>query len=361
MLGVDFGVTILIVAGLAALAALATLPRWFPAVQEYLKKYVRESVVVRNPTLIVNRWSGDGKANQVGLIEEATRRGIRVVMLERGDDLPHLAREAIDAGADAIGMAGGDGSLGLVASVAVERDVPFFCVPVGTRNHFALDLGLDRDEPLVALEALEEGDELAIDYAIANSRVFLNNVSLGVYGMAVHQEGYRNAKRQTLQAVLADTLEDPERQPELRFTTPDGRNHDRSPLIMVSNNRYVMTGPPDFGRRTRLDSGRLGVGAVTSTSASTNLLSATLNDLGGLQEWEAQSLNVESDHPIQAGVDGEAILFESPLQLSIVARGLKVLVPEGTRPGYLAPGKAAVARLIDLVSLGGEDESVGYD
>ena len=50
-------------------------------------------------------------------------------------------------------MAGGDGSLAAVAEVAIERDLPFVCIPFGTRNHFARDLGLDRDDPLGALAA----------------------------------------------------------------------------------------------------------------------------------------------------------------------------------------------------------------
>ena len=52
-------------------------------------------------------------------------------------------------------MAGGDGSLAAVAAVAIERDMPFVCVPFGTRNHFARDLGLDRDDPLGALAAFD--------------------------------------------------------------------------------------------------------------------------------------------------------------------------------------------------------------
>jgi len=114
------------------------------------KPYVRKRARVDSPALIINRWSGDGRAERVGLADAARSAGVRVIMPERGDDLTQLAHDAISAGADAIGMAGGDGSLGLVATVAIERGVPFFCVPVGTRNHFALDLGLDRDDPLLA-------------------------------------------------------------------------------------------------------------------------------------------------------------------------------------------------------------------
>jgi hypothetical protein len=184
---------------------------WGRQVKALLRRavpYVRNRSAVRSPALIVNRWSGDGRAEWVGLADAARLAGAKVIMLERGDDLAQLAHDAISAGADAVGMAGGDGSLGLVAGVAIERGVPFFCVPVGTRNHFALDLGLDRDDPLSALEALSDGEEILIDYAVAGDRIFLNNVSFGLYAQAVHREGYREEKEATMAAVLAEAATD---------------------------------------------------------------------------------------------------------------------------------------------------------
>ena len=65
-----------------------------------------------------------------------------------------LAREAVDHGADLLGVAGGDGTQALVAGIAAGRDVPMVVISAGTRNHFALDLGLDRDDPAAGLDAL---------------------------------------------------------------------------------------------------------------------------------------------------------------------------------------------------------------
>ena len=318
----------------------------------HVKPYERKPARVRRPTLIVNRWSGDGKAEHYGLAAEATEAGVTVIMLEKGDDLVQLAHDAISAGADAIGMAGGDGSLGLVAGVAVERGVPFFCVPVGTRNHFALDLGLDRDNPLSALAALRDGEEILIDYAAANGRPFLNNVSFGVYAQAVHQEQYRGEKVATLTDTVAKAAEDVNSQAALRFVTPDGQKHDRAPLLIVSNNRYIYSGYPDFGRRARMDSGTLGLGAITNLPEG-DPKTMKLEDIRSLQEWDATSYRIESDEKILAGLDGEAVEFDSPLNLSIRHQGLRVLVPAGTQPGYVTAGEAAAAKLIDLAETSG--------
>ncbi len=105
------------------------------------------------PVLIMNLKSGGGKAERFGLAELCRTRGIEPVVLGLGDDLLGLAEDAIARGADALGMAGGDGSQALVASVAARHDIPYVCVPAGTRNRLALDLGLDRADVVGALDA----------------------------------------------------------------------------------------------------------------------------------------------------------------------------------------------------------------
>lgn len=327
--------------------------RQVPALLGRARSYDRQPSTVKSPALIINRWSGDGKAERYELEDAANKLGVRTIMLERGLDLAQLAHDAISTGADAIGMAGGDGSLGLVAGVAIERGVPFFCVPVGTRNHFALDLGLDRDNPLSALDALRDGDEIRIDYAVADTRVFLNNVSFGVYAQAVHRDGYRENKEETMAAVLSEVASDVEAQAGIRYATPNGERQERAPLLLVSNNLYQMSGPPDYGRRARLDTGKLGVGAVTNLPKNADLNSITLDQLRTLHTWETNSIRLESNDPILGGLDGEALEFESPLDISVRPKGLRVVVPRGTKPGYVSRGEAVAARLIDMAKTGG--------
>ena len=321
------------------------------------KAYSRKPATVDSPALIINRWSGDGKAEKYGLVDAAKKAGVRTIMLEPGDDLTQLAHDAISAGADAIGMAGGDGSLGLVAAVASERGVPFFCVPVGTRNHFALDLGLDRDDPLSALQALTDGEEILIDHGVVGGRLFLNNVSFGVYAQAVHQDRYRANKEQTLFEATSAATADREAQAKLRYVTPDGRTHEHAPLLLVSNNIYRYSGPPDFGRRLRLDSGKLGVGAITNLPEGADISTLRLDQLRSMHQWETTSFRIESGEPILAGVDGEALEFDSPVDLFIRPQGLRVLVPAGTEPGFVPAGEAVAAKLLDLANLAGEAEA----
>jgi diacylglycerol kinase family enzyme len=134
---------------------------------------------------------------------------------------------------------------------------------------------------------------------------------------------------------------------DLRFTTPWGGHAERTPMTIVSNNPYVFSGPPDYGRRKRLDGGMLGI------SAAGHGTSADGREGSGVRHWEAERLVLESDAPILAGLDGEAIVFGTTLEVVIRPRGLRVLVPAGTKPGYVPPRESIKAGLIGLARLAG--------
>jgi hypothetical protein len=165
----------------------------------------------QRPVLICNPKSGGGKVESFGLIAQADDMGIEVVLLEPGLDLAQLARDAIARGADCLGMAGGDGSQALVASIAIEHNIPFVCISAGTRNHFALDLGLDRTDPRKGMIALRDGVERRVDFATVGDRLFVNNVSLGIYATIVQEDEYRDAKVETTKARLPENAGPPGR------------------------------------------------------------------------------------------------------------------------------------------------------
>ena len=190
----------------------------------------------RRPVLFINLRSGDGKATRAGLAERAREKGIEAVILAPGQNLAALAREAVTGGADALGMAGGDGSLAVVAAAAAAHGIPFVCVPAGTRNHFALDVGVDRHDLIGALDAFTDGVERQIDMAEVNGRSFLNNVSLGIYGDAVRSPAYRDAKVRTLVETAAEVIGPSGEAPALRLVDDLGREHHHLAVVLVSNN-----------------------------------------------------------------------------------------------------------------------------
>ena len=269
---------------------------------------------LRQPVLFVNPKSGGGKAAHVGLAERARERGIHVTVLRPGDDLAALARDAVESGADALGVAGGDGSLRIVAAVAVAHGLPFVCVPAGTRNHFALDLGLDRRDLVGSLDSFTDGVERRIDVAEVNGRLFLNNVSLGIYGDAVRQPAYRDAKARTLLETAAQVLGPSAAASDLQVVDDGGRLHRSPAVVLVSNNPYAFDPPRQPGTRPALDSGQLGV----------LVLDAPRRGPSPGHAWTATQFELTAPAPVQAGVDGEAVELAPPLRFAIRPRALRV-------------------------------------
>ena len=303
----------------------------------------------RRPVLIMNPKSGDGKVERFHLEAEARRRGIEPVLLRPGDDLRELAERAAAGGADVIGMAGGDGSQALVASVAAAHGAAYVCVPAGTRNHLALDLGLDRDDVVGALEAFGPAVERPIDLARVGDRVFVNNASLGVYAEAVQRPGYREAKLATISETLPELL-GPEAEPlDLRFVGPDGEAQRGAHVILISNNPYSLARLDGLGSRVRLDSGRLGVVAVSVPSAASAAELVALDAAGqvrrypGWQEWDATAFTIDSGAQVAVGVDGEALSLDPPLEFAILPGALRVRLPVGAAGA--SPAALAVAPL----------------
>jgi diacylglycerol kinase family enzyme len=266
-------------------------------------------------------------------------------VLEPGDDLAALARDAVARGADLLGMAGGDGSQALVAGIASEHGLPFVCIPAGTRNHLALDLGVDRNDVVGSLDAFVDGYERTIDLATVNGSVFVNNVSLGVYARIVQSDEYRDAKMQTTASMLPELLGPGAHAFDFEVAKPDGDVVHGPCLVLVSNNVYELRRLGGFGSRERLDEGVLGVvtlvvGTATDVARLVALETAGQIDRApGYDAWNADVVEIRSQRPIEAGVDGEALVYDSPLRFEICPAALRVRVARHA-PG-ISPAHAA--------------------
>ena len=290
----------------------------------------------RHPALFYNPKSGGGKAERFHLADEARARGIEPIELERGIDLEQLVREAVAKGADALAMAGGDGSQAVVAMVAAEHGLPYACIPAGTRNHFALDLGVDRDDVVGALDAFTNGRVRRVDLAEVNGRVFVNNVSIGLYAEAVQREGYREAKLRTILDTLPEVVGPEGKGLRMRWAGPDGHEHSSGAAILVSNNRYRLGRAVGSGTRPRIDAGLLGI-TVASAPVGRRLLARPW------REWSAPAFDVDADGPIAAGIDGEAVTLDTPLRFKTLPAALQVRIAAahpGASPSAAMPDGA---------------------
>jgi diacylglycerol kinase family enzyme len=296
----------------------------------------------------MNPKSGGGKVEKFSLVDEARSRGIEPVVLAPGDDLRTLAERAVEDGADVLGMAGGDGSQAVVASVAAAHDLAFVCVPAGTRNHLAVDLGVDRKDVVGALDAFGAAREARIDLGEVNGRIFVNNVSLGLYAEIVRRDEYRNAKAETVSTLLPELL-GPRATPfDLQLQRPDGRPVTKAQMVLVSNGAYVLDRLGAIGTRPRLDSGQLGVVTLHVGGGSDATAFLALEAAGqarrfpGWSEWVARSLVIASGARVPAGIDGESVVLDAPLRFTIRPSALRV------RTALFHPGLSPAAKALTM-------------
>jgi len=296
----------------------------------------------------MNPRSGGGKVVRFGLREKAESLGAEVAVLEGPGtvDVAGLARDAVARGADLLGVAGGDGTQALVAAVAAEHDVPLLVISAGTRNHFALDLGVDRDDVVGALDALVDGGERIVDLAEVNGRVFVNNVSLGVYAEAVQKSGYRDAKLRTLLDTVPDTIGPQGEGVGLHFADADGHEAQAGAVVLVSNNRYRLGKAIGSGTRPRLDEGVLGVAMLDAPTATHR----------PWHDWTAPNFDVAADTEVAAGIDGEAVRLVPPLHFVVRPHALRVRIARshpGASPSARQPESAwAAARALARIAAG---------
>jgi len=290
-----------------------------------------------HPFFIMNPRSGGGKVGRFDLKRKAEGLGAEVFLMEGPEevDVAAVARDAVDRGADLLGAAGGDGTQALVAEVAAEHGIPFVVITAGTRNHFALDLGLDREDPAASLDALTDGVELHVDLGVIGGQTFVNNASFGAYAEVVQTPEYRGDKMGTTLQLLPDLLQGHD---GARLTAQaDGTRIEAPQALLVANNPYGMGDVAGLGRRARLDRGILGVVGVNVDSAhqAVGLLRGAHST--GLKVLTTREIEVTADAPqIPVGIDGEAVRLPTPVRCTIRPGVLRVWVPRH-RPGVPQP------------------------
>ncbi|MDN0200552.1 diacylglycerol kinase family protein [Streptomyces sp. S.PNR 29] len=304
----------------------------------------------------MNPRSGGGKTARYGLVQRGEGTGAQVWTTSAEEDAASLARNAVLEGAQVLGVAGGDGTVSAVAAVAADTGRSLVVVPAGTRNHFARDLGLDLRDPERALDALVDGEPAQVDLGVLGSRVFVNNVSFGVYADALLEPGYREDKPRAFAAVAPGYLKG-RQWVEARVDTPWG-TVEFPQVVLISNNPYHLATPRWLGRRFSLSTGQLGVIVLKRPAqAPPDLLRHLRGELrqdkrgagsagDGAVIWSAPGITLHGEvRHLDAGVDGEAVRLPLPIVCRIRPGALRVLLPKdrpGTPPGHaMAPRRGS--------------------
>ena len=327
----NVAVVALISLGLLALGAAAAGNALWHAPEQWMP--VATTAPPSKPFIVMNPRSGGGKVVRFDLPTKARALGAEVALLDGPGyvDVAGLVRDAIAGGADLLGVAGGDGTQALVAGIAAEHNIPLLVISAGTRNHFALDLGLDRDDPSTCLQALTDGEEVRVDLGMIGDRPFVNNASFGAYAEIVQSPEYRDNKNHTMLEMLPDLLSGPGGA-NLTVRTGDphpervaGRAGQQQPLRLRSPPGHGPPGPagPGHPRNRRRAAVLCDPGRRPAPNAQHRSITSTTADSEVIIDADASTIPV--------GIDGEAVTIDTPVHCTIRPRALRVLLPR-TRP-----------------------------
>lgn len=360
--GVHWGSDVLAGAAVGSGVALATR-RWWPVrvADEARARPVHEAPAMvdgKGMVIVVNPVSGDGTYDPTDDVSEALPAAT-VIRTEKGRDVAEMLEEALEARSEApsaLGVAGGDGTVGSVAAVAVRHDLPLAVIPAGTLNHFARDVGVyDLTEVVDATgageavavdvatveidveeESGDENTEGAGDGGTTRTHYWLNTASLGAYPDLVRlREKWEDrwGKWPSFAVALVVTLR---RHEPLRIQV-DGTWHSVW-FLFVGNGPYHPRGAIP-GWRSRLDSGMLDVRWLRADLRFSRLravFALALSALGHSKvygERLASELTVELTEAEPVATDGEVIGETKRLRFA-VARPIPVYRRDEENPRW---------------------------
>lgn len=247
--------------------------------------------------------------------------------LEGDEDLATVALAAIEeADPVALGICGGDGSVGTIAQLARERSLPLLVLPGGTFNHFARSVGVESADE--AIDALQAGHGVRVDVAKltfgdGNPITVLNTASIGIYPEFVAERERREHRYgKWLAAVLAAVR-------ALRSAEPVQVEVNGTPATVLS--LFIGVGGGEAGtaaplKRSHLDDGVLDVRILHVDSRSRAFASLAFG-----RRW-ARTLRLLRLAPRSAEIES----FHTELATVVVHPR------QGQRPGFAHDGEVAM-------------------
>lgn len=261
-----------------------------------------------------------------------------------GDDIGGLVGRAVAEGAATVVASGGDGTIMAVADALRGSDVTMGLMPSGTFNFFARGFGIP-PEPDVAAAIIRDGQVQRLSLGTVNGKVFLNNMSIGVYPAILkeREDVYRRWGRSRLAAYwsVVRTFLRAQRLVSLRLDH-DGRSLVvRTPLVFVARSAYQLE---HFGLpgADAVAGGRFAIFIGPDRGRFALFLNAFRLARGKMEEGRDFRLILADEATLHirkpavlVAVDGEKLRLRPPLHLKIERDCLTLLVP--------GPGQAVAA------------------
>jgi diacylglycerol kinase (ATP) len=275
----------------------------------------------------------------------------RSVTTERRGELALVAQRAAAEGVDALFVAGGDGSLGEVATALAGTRVALGVLPAGTANVWARQFGLpvapllegeETTRILVdAARAQLDGDRRLIDLGDAGGRCFLMWAGVGLDAYVTHGVEPRPREQKRLGMVsyaLAALMLATQFKGMTAHVTVDGRRvRGRMLLAVVSHSRLYMGGLVHIDPRARLDDGRLtvwvfyGLGFGWTVRQMLGMAAGRHLRDPHVRQLRGRAIAITTREPAEVHLDGDP-WGKTPLAVRVRPLALRILAPRSAPP-----------------------------
>src|SRR3990170_1481432 len=278
---------------------------------------------------------------------------VHILQTQRGEDFQVHARSAVEAGEEAVFVAGGDGSVGRVAAVLAGSETALGVLPSGTANVWAQEIGLPRLDwtHWFALEhaaaSLARGTVRLADLGECNGHSFLLWAGIGLDAQIVNSIEPRERWEKILATAHYATLvlwnSIGWEGIHLDVDCPAGHYEGRFLVAVASNIRAYAGGLMQLAPGAKIDDGLLDFWLVGGRSMRDvvmrvlQILLGTHVDAKGVLHFQSSEATFRACSKILMQFDGEPVSLEPPLKFRVRPKALRVLIPADAGPRLFSP------------------------
>jgi YegS/Rv2252/BmrU family lipid kinase len=267
----------------------------------------------------------------------------------KAGDAERLAKQAVEDGADIVGVHGGDGSVMEVASALRGTTTPLAIFPGGTANVMSVELGIPSTDLEASIDFIAKGNYTTrqIDMGRVNDRLFLLRVGIGLEADMMKSADQEFKNRFGMLAYAFSALN------EMRNLTPtlyrvriDGEWHEVEGIsCMIANSGNVAIGGLTLSKKIDISDGLLDVvifrsvdlASMITVSAALVSPTAEATDSPKLKHYQGREIVVETNPPQTISIDGE-VVEPVTLTASILPGAVNVIVPVSEAAGPASGG-----------------------
>ncbi len=284
---------------------------------------------------IINPISGTGNKDRMPRLIDAVvdrdRYDVHIEFTQYPGHARELASKATAAGIDIVVAIGGDGTVNETASALCGTATALAIVPNGSGNGLARHLRVPANASR-ALQVLDNGRLLKLDYCTANGRPFFCVCGMG-FDATVSQKFANEGTRGFITYIKTAIAEYMKYKPQHYRINIDGYEMDEKAFVVACCNAAQYGNNAFIAPRATMQDGLIDITVmhefnfVDGPLLGVRLFSRTLLEDRHVTVYRGRRVVIERDRPGIMHIDGEPLEMPARVEIENVPGGINILVP----------------------------------